>query len=173
MATADLDVSAVLASTGWAAATVANLSSQNDVRATGGQKDEVIRCDLDDVPGDFGSLNTVTLHVEGRRPATGSRTMSFTVALLNSALTQLEAFTTADLGTSDVQYDSSAFSRSDAASVINGWQLQVTVNEGGGMPGGDDTSEIDRMWVTIDYNVGGGGVGIPIVMHQRQQIAGH
>lgn len=160
MASTDLDVTGVLASTGWAGASVANLSGQNDVRATGGQKNEVIRCDVTDVPGDFGSMNTVTLHVEGRRGGTGNRTLSFTVDLLDSAQVVLETFTTPNLGTSDVPYDSAAFTRSDAQAVIDGYQLRVTVNEGGGMPGGDDTSEIDRMWVTLDYTVASAGTTV-------------
>ena len=156
MASTDLDVTSVIVATGWTGATVGNLDTSDDNRATDGLKDEYIHCEMDNVPGDFGSMNTVTLHVEGSRPAAGDRTMSFTVGLYDSGDLLLESFTTADLGLSDVTYDSSAFSRADSSGTIDGWRLRVTVNEGGGMPGGDDTSRVDRMWATLDYNVAGG-----------------
>lgn len=156
MASIDLDVSSTISSTGWTGTFPDDIQTSNDVRANGGGSNEFIHNELDDVPGDFGSLNTVTLHVEGRRAVAGGRTLSFTVGLYDSADTLLESFTTADLGTSDVQYDSSAFTRSDAASAINGWRLRVTVNEGAGMPQGDEEAQVDRLWCTIDYNVAGG-----------------
>ena len=156
MATAELEVTSVIDSSGWTAATVANLNSSNDVRATNGESSEFITCEIDDVPGDFGSMNDVTLHVEAREQGTISRTQFVTVLLVSSIDTILETFGPTDITNSDVVYNSSAFSRSDNSTAINGWRLRVTITEGGGQPQ-DETVEIDHMWVTLDYNVSGGG----------------
>jgi len=164
MATIDLEVAGLISSTGWSFDTggVGDLQTSDDNRATDGQKGEVLICTLDDVPGDFGSMNDVTLHVEGGRPAAGDRVMSFRVVLHDAlGAGDLEEFTTADLTTTETIYDSSAFTRSDSATIIDRWSLQVHVLEGGGMPGGDDTSRVDHMWVTLDYNVSGGGGTAP------------
>jgi len=151
MATLDLEVSSILSSTGWTGATVANLSSDNDARATDGTVGELITAELDNSPGDFGSLNTVTLHVSARRQGTINRDKTILVELTNSVGTPLESFTTSVLGATDAQYDSSAFTRTDNASTIDGYRLRCTVQEGGGMPD-TATVEIDHMWVTLDYN---------------------
>lgn len=153
MATATLDVSSVISATGWSGATVANLSTSNDVRATDGTAGELIHAELGDAPGDFTSLNTVTLHVEARRVGTVNRDKTVLVELLNSSDTVLESFTTGVLGASDATYNSSAFSRSDSLATVNGYRLRATVQEGGGMPD-SATVEIDRMWVTLDYAAG-------------------
>ncbi len=156
MATTELEVQGVFLNAGWTDATGANLSTSNDVRATNGEAGEFISCSLDDVPGDFGSMNDVTLHVEAREQGTISRTQFVTVELRDSGDLVLETFGPTDITNSDVVYNSSAFSRSDNSTVINGWRLRVTVTEGGGMAE-DETVEIDHMWVTLDYDVAGAG----------------
>ena len=152
MATTDLDVTSIVSSTGWTGATVANLSTSNDVRATDGDAGEIIEAQLADVPVDFSTMNTVTLKIEGRVTTTGGRPRQFQLDLLDSASNVLQTFTTGNLTTSDVIYTSSAFSRSDSQTVINGWKIRVTVTEGGGMPS-TEKNQIDRVWVTLDYNV--------------------
>ena len=152
MATIDRDVTSIIAATGWTGATVANLSTSNDVRATDGTAAEFISAELDNSPADFGSLNSVTLKVEARTVGTVSRAKTVLVELLDSANNILQSFTTATLGGADSTEVSSAFSRSDAASVIDGYRLRCTVQEGGGMAD-TATVEIDRMWITLDYNV--------------------
>lgn len=151
MATTELEVTGVLSSTGWTGATVANLSTDNDVRATDGVAGEVISTDITDAPGDFTGQNSVTLHVSGRRQGTVVRDKTILVELLNSSDTVLESFTTAVLGASDAQYDSSALTRSDSQATIDGYRLRCTVQEGGGMPD-SATVEIDHMWVTLEYS---------------------
>ena len=74
MALATLHPSSILAATGWTGATVANLSTSNDVRATGGTAGELIHAELDDVPGDWNAVNgDVLLKVEARTVGTVSR----------------------------------------------------------------------------------------------------
>jgi hypothetical protein len=152
VATIDRDVTSIIAATGWTGATVANLSTSNDARATDGVAGELISAELDDSPGDFGSLNSVTLHVEARFVGTVTRAKSVLVELLDSGDNILESFNTGTITASDVAYDSTAFSRSDAASVIDGYRLRCTVQEAGGMAD-SATVEIDRMWITLDYDV--------------------
>ncbi len=156
MATAELEVTSVIAATGWTDATVANLDTSDDSRATNGEAAEFISCEIDDVPGDFGSMNDVTLHVEARNQGTISRTQQVVLTLRDSGDLVLETLNTGDITNSDVVYNSSALSRSDSSAVINGWRLRATITEGGGMAE-DETVEIDHMWVTLDYNLSGGG----------------
>lgn len=170
MATIDLDVTSVIAAAGWTAATVGNLDKQDDVRATDGQKNEFISCEVDDVPGDFSSMNSVVLHVEGKRTAAGDRTMAFQAELRNSIETVLETFLPANLGTSDVQYDSTSRTRSDSSTVINGWRYRIIVLEGGGMPGGNDQCEVDRMWLTLDYNPVAAGDDFPVTPKKTEPL---
>jgi hypothetical protein len=153
VATIDLEVSGVLASTTFTGVTQANLSSSDDNKATGGLVGDIIRCDLDNVPGDFDTMNNVTLHVEARKTVEdGNRTQAMTVDLLDSdGTTVLETFDTANFGTTDVVYNSTAFTRTDNSTTINGWQLRITVIEGGGMPF-TGVNEVDHMWVTLDYS---------------------
>ncbi len=164
MATAELEVTGVIAASGWTGATVANLDTSNDARATNGEASEFISCEIDDVPGDFGSMNDATLHVEARNQGTISRVQSVTLELRNSSETILETFGPTAVTSSDVVYNSSAFSRSDSSAVINGWRLRATITEGGGMAE-DETVEIDHMWVTLDYNLSGGGISIPVAFN--------
>lgn len=154
MPTQDLNVSAILSATGWTGATVANLSASDDVRATGGTAGELISADIDDAPGDFGSENTIQLHVEARTQGTVSRAKSLTVELRNASDTILETFTTATIGSTDATFSSSAFSRADDLTTINGYRLRATVLEGGGMAD-SATVEIDRLWAVLDYDVAG------------------
>ncbi len=164
MATAELEVTSVIASTGWlpSPVTPSEINTSNDTRATNGEASEFINCEIDDVPGDFGSMNDVTLHVEARNQGTISREQSVTVELRDSGdVTILQTFGPTAVTSSDVVYNSSAFSRSDSSAVINGWRLRVIITEGGGMAE-DETVEIDHMWVTLDYNVSGGGLSIPV-----------
>jgi hypothetical protein len=151
VAAIDLNVSSIIAATGWTGATVANLTTSNDVRATNGTAAEFISAELDDAPGDFGSQNTIQLHVEARVVGTVTRAKSILFELRNSSETVLQTFTTSSLTASDVVYSSTAFSRSDALSVINAYRLRATVLEGGGMAD-TATVEIDRMWAVLDYN---------------------
>ena len=158
MATVDLQVTSVISSTGWVADSSfpSDLQTSDDSRATNGEAGELINCELDNVPGDFGSMNNVTLHVESRNQGTIGRTQDQDVELLDGADLQLEIFNTGNLTASDVVYNSTAFTRTDNAAAINAWRLRVTAQEGGGMAE-DETQEIDHMWVTLDYNVAGGG----------------
>ncbi len=158
MATTELEVTSVIASSGWLPdpVTPSEINTSNDVRATQGEAGEFINCEIDDVPGDFGSMNDVTLHVEAREQGTISRVQFVTMTLRDSGDLVLETFGPTDITNSDVVYNSSAFSRSDNSTVINGWRLRAEITEGGGMAE-DETVEIDDMWVTLDYNVSGGG----------------
>lgn len=151
MVTTTLDVNAITSATGWTGATVANLSTSNDVRATDGVAGELILAQLDNSPANFSSQNSITLHIEARRQGTINRDKTILVELLDSGGTTLESFTTAVLGAGDVTYNSSAFSRTDSAATIDGYQIRATVQEGGGMPD-TATVEIDRIWTTLDYN---------------------
>lgn len=157
MATQDLEVSAVLSSTGWTAATVANLSSSNDARATDGVAAELISVDIDNAPGDFGSLNSVTIRAEARVVGSVNRVKNLLIELRDSSDTLLETFTGGTIGATDSVFASSAFTRSDALSVVNGYRIRVTVEEGGGMPD-SATVEIDHIQATIDYDA-----AVPIV----------
>lgn len=166
MATTDLVPTSVDSATGWTGATVANLSSSNDVRATDGVAGESIDGQLTDSPGDFGSMNTIQLRVEARVVGTVQRQKTILVELLDSGDTVLTSFTTGNLTSSDVEYSGSATSRSDSAAVIDGYQYRVTVQEGGGMPD-TATVEIDYIRFTLDYNIGGGAApGIHPVRRQ-------
>jgi len=164
MSTAELEVTSVIVATGWTGATVANLDTSDDSRATNGEAGESINCEIDDVPGDFGSMNDVTLHAEARNQGTISREQRITVELLDSGDLTLETFGPTAITATDVVYNSSAFTRSDNAAAINGWRLRVTITEGGGMAV-DETVEIDHMWVTLDYNIGGGGIAVPVAFN--------
>ena len=164
MATTELEVTSVIAATGWTGATVANLDTSDDNRATNGEAGEFINTEIDNSPGDFGSQNSVTLHVEARHQGTISRTQQVLLELRDSGDLVLETFDTGDITASDVVYNSSAFSRADNAAAIDGYRLRATITEGGGMPS-DETVEIDHMWATLDYNVGWGGISIPVAFN--------
>lgn len=153
MATAELEVTSVIVATGWTGATVANLNTSNDARATNGEATELISCEIDNAPGGFTSMNNVTLHFEARNQGTISREQRVTIELRNSSETILETHGPIAVTSSDVVYNSSARTRSDSSTVIDGWRLRVTITEGGGMAE-DETVEIDHMWVTLDYNAG-------------------
>ncbi len=145
-----LNPSSVLSATGWTGATVANLSTSDDVRATDGVAGEIISVELSDVPADYDSLNNVTLKVEARTSASASRAKSITLDLLDSANNVLETFTTGTIGTTEAVFSSSAIARAATAAQANGWRLRATVLECGGM-GDSVTVSIDRLWVEIDY----------------------
>jgi hypothetical protein len=150
VATAILDVTDIIAATGWTGATVSNLTTSNDVRATDGTAGEVIKANVTDVPADFSSLNSVILRAEARVVGTVSRPKSLKLELRDSATFLLQQFTTGTLTSSDATYTSDTYTRSDSATVINGWQFWLEVAEGGGMAD-TATVEIDRMWLEIDY----------------------
>ena len=101
-------------------------------------------------------MNSVVLHVEARILGTATRAKSLLVELLNSGGTVLETFTTASLTGTDAVYSSASLSTTvpgDNGAAVDGYQLRITVQEGGGMTD-TATVEIDRMWVTIDYTAG-------------------
>lgn len=167
MATSNLHPSSVDSATGWTGATVANLDTSDDSRATDGTATELIQGQLDNAPGDFGSMNTIQLTVEARRQGTVNRDKTILVELLNSVGTVLESFTTSVLTASDALYSSSAFSRSDSLATIDGYQYRCTVQEGGGMPD-SATVEIDLIEFILDYNIAGGGLPGP---HPLRRLA--
>lgn len=152
MATATLNVTSVISATGWTGASVANLSASDDARATDGVAGEFIYCEVDNAPADFDTLNSVTLHVEARTQGSINRAKQITMGLYDSGDTLLNEESTGDLTATDANYASTAFSRSDSKTTVDGWRLRMDVTEGGGMPD-SATVEIDRMWITIDYNV--------------------
>lgn len=147
-----LDLSSIIAATGWTGATTANLTTSNDVRATGGTAGELISAELGNVPADYNSLNTVTLKVEARTLGTVSRAKSITLELRDATDTILETFSTPSITGTDAVYSSTALVRAATLTEANAWRLRATVTEGSGMA--DSASvEIDRMWVEIDYSL--------------------
>lgn len=149
MATADLIWTDTLENDGWLFPE--NVESSDDVRVIAGQPPESFKFNVSNAPADFGSQNGVTLHVEARISGTPSRTKQVLVELLDSADTVLESFVTPDLTTSDRADESSFFSRNDSKSVIDGYRVRCTAQEGGGMPDAM-THEIDFAKVILDYN---------------------
>ncbi|HEX9660264.1 MAG TPA: hypothetical protein VGA18_08180, partial [Rhodothermales bacterium] len=152
MATQQLDVSSIISATGWTGATVGNLSTSNDARATGGTAGEIISSELDDVPGDFDSQNTIQLHVEARTQGSVSRAKQLTIELLDSGDNVLQTFSAGNLTGTDDTYNSTAFTRSDSQTTIDGYRIRATVTESGGMAD-SATVEIDRLWTTLDYDI--------------------
>lgn len=156
MPTTELVPTSIIAASGWAGATVANLSTSNDVRATDGVAGEFINSEMTDSPGDFFSQNLVFLNVEARVVGTVNRLKQILVELLDGVDAVLESFTTPDLTGSDVTSGSTGFLRSDGVVQIDAYRLRCTVQEGSGMPD-SATVEIDKMWVVLDYDVAGVG----------------
>lgn len=152
MPTTSLVPTSIISATGWTGATVANLSSSDDTRATDGVAGELISCEITNSPGDFGSQNSIQLHIEARTQGTVQRPKTLLVELLDSGDNVLQSFTTDTLTGTDSTHNSTAFTRTDSSTVIDGYRIRCTVQEGGGMPD-TATVEIDRVWATLDYNV--------------------
>lgn len=153
MATSELVVTSVIEAVGsWTGATVANLEASDDLRATGGAKNDTIKAEITNAPGDFGSQNSVILKVEARASGTTSRDRQVQVDLLNSADTVLETLTSDVLTTTDTTSTSATFTRSDSQATIDGYRLLLTVIEGGGM-GDTESVEVDFASVMLDYNI--------------------
>lgn len=172
MAIIDLNVNNTLASAGWVNANVANLSSSNDVRTTGGIAGEFLSMELVNPPVDFDSLNTVTLKVEARVVGTVTRAKSIELTLRDPSETILQTFTTGSLTSTDVLYQSSAISYSVNAAAVTDWRLRATVLEAGGMADSAEV-EIDHMFVTIDYNLAGGFFAAWAIGSNNQGVRGY
>lgn len=175
MSTYDQDVTTVLTSVGWIGATVANLSTSNDVRATDGDKNEIITAEVTDTPGDFDTSNDVTFSIEWRTDALGaSRVKSFLVELVDATeVTVFASFTTPTSSghTTDRTDTSTAQTISRTAAELDGARFRITSLEGGGMADGIKT-EIDRVWAVVDYNPTGGAPEYPVeLMRTRQKVA--
>lgn len=163
MATVNLQVTAIESQTGWDTISVANLSTSNDVRATNGVAGDVFVVTLDDVPGDFGSQNSITISIEARHLGLFvNREKQIQFDLLDSANNVLQSTSTGNItGETDVVYTSAVLERTDSAAVINGYKIRATVTEGGGMPD-DATIEVDHVYATLDYNAATPPQEIPV-----------
>lgn len=174
MASATLDVTSIVSATGWTGATVANLSTSDDTRATDGNPAEVITAEITDAPGDYGSGNFVVLNAEWRVSGTATRPKNLLLELTDSTGVTVHAtFTTPSLSAlaADATHSSGNLTLNLSAANLNSSRLRVTVQEGGGMAD-TVTAEIDRVWVTLDYNIAGagGGGGELAATRTRQRI---
>jgi hypothetical protein len=172
MATATLDLTSIVSATGWTGATVANLSTSNDVRATDGTAGEVITAEITDAPGDYGSGNHVNLYAEWSVSGTTSRAKNLLLELTDAAGTTVHAtFTTPSLtaNAADSVHNSSNLTLNLSASALSTARLRTTVQEGGGMAD-SITVRIDHLKVTLDYNVA--TPGLPKQMHHYKQMMG-
>lgn len=154
MATASLRYTSTVSAGSWTS--VANVQADDGSEADTSTASDSFTIEIDDAPGDFGSLNTVQLFIRGRQHAGASRPHTYLVELLDSASNVLESFTTANLSTAEQEFSSSAFSRSDSAGTIDGYRLRVTNQEGGGMPGTEQVF-VDEVRVLLDYNLAAAG----------------
>jgi hypothetical protein len=157
MPLAILDVSSIVSATGWTGATVANLSTSNDVRATGGTAAELIEAELSNTPSDFWVVssggNTVIAWVEARTVGTVTRAKSILLEILDSSGVVQASGSTSTLNAFDADHTVliatlGGFTKSQ----VDGWRLRATVQEAGGMAD-SATVEIDRLWVEITYDV--------------------
>jgi hypothetical protein len=152
MATIDLQVTSVVTNSGFTNVSVETLNTSNDVRAQNGVAGDFLVVEIEDVPGDFGSQNTIQIHVEARHIGTIVRTKQITFDLLDNANNVLDTAGTGDITATEQVFSTVALSRSDAAATINGYRIRPTVTEGGGMPD-SATIEIDHMFATLDYEL--------------------
>lgn len=156
LATASLALQSVISATGWTGATLANLQSSDNLRATGGTLGEFIELSLADVPAGFGSANTIVLAVEWAITGNANRAKSLLVELRSSTAAILASFITPSRasGTADAVDTSAALNISTlTAADLNGAVLRITVQEAGGM---SDTVSvtIDQIVAPVlDYNI--------------------
>lgn len=162
MAIEILTIGSLVSNTGWT--NPLNAASSDDVRGTCVTAGSVFAVELEDVPADFGSTNTIELSVEWSLSGTASRTKSLLVELWDApGIILLHTFTT-PLFTSlpaDTSHFSGPLPSGLSAAELNGARLRVTMQEGGGM-GDSIVVRLDHVFVTLDYDVAVGGVTLVV-----------
>ncbi len=153
-APADLRYTSEISNSGWT--NVANIFISNNTRATSGDPGDVFSVELENIPGDFSTQNSVIFRIEARTVGTVSRPKQVQCELLDSGDNVLQTYTTPDLTATDRLYVSAPFTRSDSSSTIDGYRLRCTVTESGGMPD-TATVEIDTAKIRVDYNAAPAG----------------
>ena len=129
----------------------ATLRDSDDTRYSGLAAGATFTSALDAAPDDYGTLNGATITVEAM--ATGSgRDKNILVELLDSGGVILGSFTTGIIPDTDTVYTSPDLGLGPATKAdVDGWQIRVTCQDGGGGMPGNRTTSIDQAFVTLDY----------------------
>ena len=136
--------------------TITNLSSDNgtDVSFSNWDVEENLT-QFENLPGDFGTLNTVRLHTNAGLSGASVRAKGMTITLYDQANTSLDTIVVPQsMAVADTDYDSGTpiDVSSYTEAQFNSFYTTITVEEGGGMPD-SVTVDVDWVWLETDYDI--------------------